>query len=214
MRLSQPTHVSHSLPTSLTVYPRLSQPTHVCPGLPTFLTVYPRLSRPTHVSHGLPTSIKAFPRLSRPTNVSHGLPTSIKAFPRLSQPTHVSHSLPTSLMAFPRLSRPSHVYSGLPTSIPASPAYPEREKNINCLEIDGECHVTSRCYVRRFLSHDSFAVYDLSLCTPPPTMLKYNGLALEGLRLPTSDRAGNDQKLLGDCREESHDVTLLRTSFP
>ena len=28
----------------------------------------------------------------------------------------------------------------------------------NCLESEGECNVTSRCYARRFLSDDSFAV--------------------------------------------------------
>ena len=32
-----------------------------------------------------------------------------------------------------------------------------RENTINCLEIEKECHVTSRCYARRFLSDDSFA---------------------------------------------------------
>ena len=28
---------------------------------------------------------------------------------------------------------------------------------INCLDIEVECHVMSRCYARRFLSDDSFA---------------------------------------------------------
>ena len=122
----------------------------------TSLTVpaYPRLSQPTHVSPGLPTSLQASPRLSRPPHVSPGLPTSIPASPRLSRPPHVYPGLPTSLPASPRLSRPPHVSPGLPTSILASPDYPEREKTTNCLE----CHVTSRCYARRFLSDDSFAV--------------------------------------------------------
>ena len=66
------------------------------------------------------------------------------------------HTLPTSIPAYPRLSRPTHVYPGLRTSIPASPAYPEREKTINCLEIGVKSLVTSRCYARSFLSDDSF----------------------------------------------------------
>ena len=97
------------------------------------------------------------PRLSRPAHVYPGLPMSIPASLRLSRPPHVYPGLPMSIPASPRLSRPPHVYPGLPTSIPASPTYPEREKNINCLEIEGEYHVMLRCNARRFLSNDSFA---------------------------------------------------------
>ena len=74
-----------------------------------------------------------------------------------THPANVSPGLSMSLPAYPRLSRPTHVYPSPPTSIPASQAYPEREKNINCLEIEGEYHVMLRCYARRFLSDDSFA---------------------------------------------------------
>ena len=150
--LAQTTYDFHTPPTPC------PHPANVYPGLPTSIPASPRLSRPPHVYPGLPTSLPASPRLSRPPHVYPGLPTSIPASPRLSRPPHVYPGLPTSLPASPRLSRPPHVSPGLPTSILASQAYPEREKTINCVEIDGECFLTSRCYARRLLSDDSFAV--------------------------------------------------------
>ena len=118
---------------------------------PTTSTKHPRLLHTTDDFHTPPTTSTHHPRLPHTTYDLYTPPTTC------THPANVSPGLSKSLPAYSRLSRPPQVYPGLPTSILASPAYPERVKTINCLEIEGEYQSTLRCYVRRFLSDDSFA---------------------------------------------------------
>ena len=104
------------------------------------------------------------PLLPHTTHDLFTQPTTCLHHPRLVYTTHDLFTPPTTCLHHPQLVYTTHdLFTPPPTIVHTTTTCTHhlrlqgRESTNNCLESEGKSAVTSRCYVRRFLSDDSFA---------------------------------------------------------
>ena len=136
-------------------HPQLLHATHNFYTPPMTSTRHPRLLHTTYKVYTPPTTSTLYLRPVHSAYDLYTLPTTCTLCLRLVHGTYDLLHPPTAYYTT-YYTHPQH--TTCPHSVLHAPHPPTgREMNRNCLEIEGECHVTSRCYARRLLSDDSFA---------------------------------------------------------
>ena len=113
-----------------------------------------RLPHTTYDLYTPPTTFTHHLRLPNTTYDFHTPPTTSKHHLRLPNTNYDLYTPHTTSRHHLQLPHTTYDFYTLCTT---STRHLGREMTIKCLEIDRECHRTSRCYARRFLSDDSFA---------------------------------------------------------